>query len=301
MEVIKTNQGSEYTNIQNWESGTTFQPMADKSFSIKLDDNLVVKTAGFQIQRPGKNAVEFHACVSTQAGCKLACQMCLSGKNGFDRNLTAEEIIHQVKVVEKSFSVETLDHVVFMGIGEPLDNYNEFTSALRELNSRGYEGKLSFASAGLVNHIRRFADEMIPIRMLWLSFHAATDEKRKEIMPIARAFSLKQILDAGLYLASKTGAEVRVNYLLYRGFNDSEQDASEFAKLLSGTEQLITVQLTQPNDVPFGQYEHADQADIVRFNSYLKKYGLKNKTMRFLAAGKPLKAGCGEFTYTSSK
>ncbi len=300
MKVINSDNGL-YTNLASWESGTTFQPMADKSFNIELDDGLIIKTAGFQIQRTNNSMVEFHACVSTQAGCKLACQMCLSGKNGFDRNLTAEEIIHQVKVVEKSFGAETLDHIVFMGIGEPLDNYTEFTSALRQLNAQGYEGKLSFASAGLVNHIRQFADEMIPIRMLWLSLHAATDEKRKEIMPIARAYSLKQTLDSGLYLASKTKAEVRVNYLLYKGFNDSEQDAMHLANLLAGTEQLITVQLTQPNDVPFGQYEYADQADIIRFNSYLKKYGLKNKTMRFLAAGKPLKAGCGEFTYTSAK
>ncbi len=297
MKIIK-DQKHLYLSTENW-SDTTFQPVADIKSSIRLHDGLIIQTAGFKILRGEKT--EFHACVSVQAGCKFACRMCVSGKNGFTRNLTQNEIVEQVQHIAERFSVPTLDHVVFMGIGEPLDNYVQFTGALRNLNMLGYLDKLSFATIGGPKKIIQFANEKIPMRMMWISLHAPNEIKRKEIIPFAGNFTLKSLIEAGVLFHQKTNSEVRVNYLLYKSFNDSFSDAEQLVSLLDGTSSLITLQLTEPNDVDFLNYDRGDKSDIDRFKRYLLDAGLKNKIIRFLAAGRPLQAGCGEFAYISNK
>jgi 23S rRNA (adenine2503-C2)-methyltransferase len=289
-------QPFEYSNTSDWDT-TTFQPVADVKVTLELSDKKVIECAGFKIVHP--TGIEMHACISTQAGCKFDCQMCVSGKNGFSRNLSKDEILEQISHLATQMGIEVFDHIVFMGIGEPLDNYDNFVSALRDLfkDSR-YHNKLSFATVGIPKMIDFFAQEMLPIRMLWLSLHAPNDELRKIIMPIAKKFTLQETIDAGVRFNKSTGKEVRVNYLLYQGFNDKEIHASELALLLKDTENNLVLQLTEPNGTEFDQYLPGTKEDIVRFHSQLISCGLKNKVMRFLAAGKPVSAGCGEFVYT---
>ncbi len=283
-----------YGNTNRWED-TSFHPIADFITKIELHDGNSIEAAGFKIDRGATQ--EVHACVSTQAGCKFACRMCVSGKNGFTRNLTANEIVEQVEHVASKMGVDVFDHIVFMGIGEPLDNYENFVSALKILfMDKRYERKLSFASVGLPSRIRKFADEKLPVRMLWLSLHAASDLKRKQIMPIANAFTLREVVEAGKYFYATTGSEVRVNYLIYKGFNDSIDDAKNLVDLLKDSAEL-TIQLTEPNNVDFASYVPGNHEDIERFKDYLIDMGIQNKIVRFLAAGKPLQAGCGEFVY----
>lgn len=279
-------------------TNTTFQPKADIPVTFILDDGLEIRAAGFKIVRHD-GAIEYHACVSTQAGCKFGCKMCASGRNGFKRNLTVEEIVGQVDHIAERFGVEVLDHVVFMGIGEPLDNREHFIDSLRALNTKGYERKLSFATVGNPKRICDFAEITdVPIKMLWLSIHAPNDEKRKEILPIASTFSIRSVLDAGIYFAQKSYSKVYVNYLLYKEFNDSFEDAGQLATLLKGTDKYLTVQLTEPNDTDFSTYAYGKREDIERFRRYLIQHGVTNRIIRFVAAGRNVRSGCGEFVFT---
>ncbi len=300
MSIKDTIETGSFTHIDEkyWdkETNTTFQPQADIPVTFTLDDGYQIRAAGFKILRHD-GTVEYHACVSTQAGCKFGCKMCVSGRLGFRRHLKVEEIVGQVDHIAERFGVKILDHVVFMGIGEPLDNEEYFEKTLLALNVKGYEGKLSFATVGNPDRIYKFADKAIPVKMLWLSIHAPNDIKRREILPIAKKFSIRSVLDSGIYFAEKSGSKVYVNYLIYKEFNDSFQDAEQLAELLKGTEKYLTVQLTEPNETDFDGYDYGKREDIERFRTYLIEHGVQNRIIRFVAAGKDVRSGCGEFIF----
>jgi 23S rRNA (adenine2503-C2)-methyltransferase len=282
---------------ERWE-GEVFQPLVDHKFSLLLFDGNVIEAGVFELLVHGKR--EVHACISTQAGCKFGCAMCTSGKSGFLRNLTKREILSQIQILSDAVGVSVFDHVVFMGIGEPLDNYDNFVGSIGDLVNKeaSYIGRLSFATVGLPQRLLRLSQESIPaFRMLWISLHAPTDEKRAQIMPVDRAFSVLEILGAAEEFARRTPTEVWVNYMLFRGFNDGIDDAESLADLLVGTESIFSVMITEPNnDLP--RYQGADVSDLKRFEEYLRFSGVKNRVARFIAAGKQVNAGCGEFIFT---
>ena len=188
-----------------------------------------------------------------------------------------------------------IPEILFMGIGEPLDNYDDFVVALKQLTH--YGGRLSFATVGLPDKLISLSKEDLPkLKMAWISLHASDDAKRSSIMPINRAFNISDVLDSAKRFTVATKVQVWINYLLFQGFNDSDQDAESLVRLLEGTETYFKVQISEPNsDLP--THKAASGAQLESFERRLKNLGLKNETFCFRAAGRDVQASCGEFVY----
>lgn len=298
MKIIQESSFTYSTDAKEKWRNEVFQPLVDYKFRLSLSDGIIIEAGVFELSLGGVK--EIHACISTQAGCKFGCAMCTSGKEGFLRNLTEGEILSQIQLLSGAVGVRVFDQIVFMGIGEPLDNYDNFIGSVTGLVSENssYAGRLSFATVGLPQKLLQLSREPIPaFRMLWISLHAPTDEKRTRIMPVGSEFSVLEILGAAKELACCASTEVWINYMLFRGFNDSTDDAKSFADLLIGTDNIFSVMITEPNnDLP--QYQRGDISDLKRFENYLRSVGVKNRIARFIAAGKQVNAGCGEFIFT---
>lgn len=292
MKITQTLKVRHKNIVKKWKSGE-FSPIEDRKFKIILDDNHLIEAGVFSMKSKGNT--EYHACISTQAGCKFACQMCSSGKNGFFRNLNTQEILDEIKILEKQTDKSSLDEILFMGIGEPLDNYDNFVAALKQLPQ--YSGRLSFATVGLPNKLIMLSKEDLPkLKMVWISLHASSDKKRSLIMPVNKSFNIAAVLNSAKEFALSTKVEIWINYLLFQNFNDSNQDAELLVKLMKNSEPYFKVQISAPNN-DLIDYKAATRAQLESFESKLKEMGLKNDTFCFEAAGKDVHAGCGEFIY----
>ena len=176
-------------------------------------------------------------CVSTQVGCKMGCRFCASTLDGCVRNLTAAEILGQVQCANRGLGNERVHNIVLMGSGEPFDNYDQVVRFLRLVSHpEGLNigiGHISVSTCGLVPQIRRFAQEGLPVT-LSLSLHAPNDEIRRQIMPIARRYTMEETLDACRFYLEKTGRRVVFEYALIDGVNASEENAEELADRLRG-------------------------------------------------------------------
>ena len=180
-------------------------------------------------------------CVSTQVGCRRGCAFCASGLGGLIRNLSAGEIIGQVLCVNKLHGGTPKDraitNVVLMGSGEPLDNYDEVTKFLRLLSAeKGINISLrnvSLSTSGLVPKIKELANSNLPV-VLTISLHAATDEKRSALMPVNKAYPIKELIDSAKYYFDKTRRRVIFEYALVEGKNSDKKSADELARLLKG-------------------------------------------------------------------
>lgn len=173
-------------------------------------------------------------CVSTQVGCRMGCAFCASGKDGLIRNLTAGEILSQVLLVDKFDSVT---NIVLMGSGEPFDNYDNVMKFLRLVtNTDGINvsaRNISVSTAGFVPQIKRFADEKMQVN-LCISLHAPTDEIRKKIMPIAKRYPVRELIDAAKYFYNQTHRRVIFEYSLIDGVNCTPEIAKTLAHLVRG-------------------------------------------------------------------
>ena len=180
-------------------------------------------------------------CVSTQVGCRMGCAFCASGLGGLIRNLSAGEIIGQVLCVNRLHGGTPKDraitNVVLMGSGEPLDNYDEVTKFLRLLSAeKGINISLrnvSLSTSGLVPKIKELANSNLPV-VLTISLHAATDEKRSALMPVNKAYPIKELIDSAKYYFDKTRRRVIFEYALVEGKNSDKKSADELARLLKG-------------------------------------------------------------------
>ncbi len=272
-----------------------FVPQVDIRLSLQLEDGNIISGALFNMKRKGQE--ENHYCISTQAGCKFGCKFCASGKNGWNRNLTAEEMAKQVELLSEVGGHCSVDHISLMGIGEPLDNMED-SLAFIELADKTYPGcEIALANSGIPNKITALANQVNRPIIFWLSLHSAIEAKRQQIMPIANKYKIAEIIEASRYLANKNSQNhVSVNYMLFKGFNDTLEDAVALVELLRGTEKELTLKLTMPNN-SWNIYEPAEYQDIVSFQRTLRVEGLKNPISRLLTAGKKLGAGCGEFVF----
>ncbi len=234
-------------------------------------------------------------CVSTQVGCPLGCTFCATGKMGFKRNLTAGEIVDQIIALRDRRPT----HVVLMGMGEPLLNYDNTVRALRIINS---ELGLSFAAkritvstAGIPDGIRNLASLTSKIKLA-ISLNAPTDEKRNELMPINKKYPLKTLLEAVKYYTEKTKRRITFEYVLIKDFNDSQKDALELSKLVRGIPCKIN--LIPYNPVPDLPFEKPSQEKIVGFRDYLFPR-CPTVTLR-KSKGEDIQAACGQL-YASMK
>lgn len=275
----------------------TFQPLSDLKLKLKLNDGNLIECALFQMIMEGKR--ENHVCISTQAGCKYGCKFCSSGKNGFLRNLSREEMRDELLVLYQENGSKKLDCIVLMGIGEPLDNYREVVGFIKSLIKEKdlYNGarRIVLSTVGVPASLNRLAKERLLIDV-WISLHASSDKKRKIIMPVAEKYSVSKIIKAGENYYNEVGRFVWLNYMLFLEFNNLEEDALKLAKLLKGKEKVFKLIITEPNS-DIDNFKKASYSDLLSFEAKLRRHGVKNEIVRFITAGKNIGAGCGEFIF----
>ena len=261
-------------------------------FLFKLSDNEVIEGVLMRYK------YGCTLCVSTQVGCRMGCAFCASGLNGLIRNLKAEEILGEVVAANAYLGGGLGDkrkiiNVVLMGSGEPLDNYDEVVRFLRLLSSE--EGlnvsprNVSLSTSGLVPKIYDLAKEGLPVN-LTVSLHAAFDEERKRIMPVAKRYSIAEILDACSYYFGKTGRRYIFEYVLIKGENDDARHAEGLIKLLRG--RPCHVNLIRLNEVKERTLKGGTEKEAYRFLGLLVKGGLSATLRRRM--GEDIDGACGQ-------
>ena len=233
------------------------------------------------------------ACVSNQVGCKMGCNFCASARIGFVRSLTPGEIISQILEIEKQ-SNEKISNVVFMGIGEPLDNYDNVLKAINMINNpKGLNigaRHISISTCGLVPKIKKLADENELQCNLCISLHSSKDEVRSSMMPINKTYNISEVIEACKYYISKTNRRITFEYALVDGVNDSYEDAMHLAKLLKG--MLCHVNLIPINKIENGKYSKSSTDKILAFRDALNSKGIVATVRREL--GSDISAACGQ-------
>lgn len=234
----------------------------------------------------------YSICVTTQIGCKMGCKFCASTGIPFIRNLTSGEIVEQLLAVERDAKVR-ISNVVFMGIGEPLDNYENVINAIRIINNpKGIEigaRHISISTSGLVPQIYRLADENIQCT-LSISLHATNNKKRSEMMPVNDAYPIEQLIQACKDYIAKTNRRVSFEYALAKENNDNLEDAKALVKLLRGMN--CHVNLIPINKIENGKYTKSSIENIMKFRDYLNDHGIVATIRREL--GSDIEAACGQ-------
>jgi 23S rRNA (adenine2503-C2)-methyltransferase len=233
-------------------------------------------------------------CISTQAGCRFACRFCASGLRGFKRSLTAAEMAGEVMYLCNSSGAARLTHVVFMGTGEPLDNYENVLKAIRIINSAEGLGigarRITISTCGIIPGIKRLAQEGLQIE-LSISLHAADDKTRASLMPINKKYPLKELIKACGEYIHKTGRQITFEYILIKGLNSGLQNAQKLSTILRGL-RLSKVNLIPANPVKELKIGPPEKLEALLFKDYLLKQGL-NVTLR-RPRGKDIEAACGQ-------
>ncbi len=231
-------------------------------------------------------------CVSCQAGCRMGCAFCASGINGLTRNLTAGEIVDQILSVQRDVG-EKITHVVFMGTGEPLDNYEQVSKALRLLNDpRGFglgARHVTVSTCGLTGKMENFARDF-PQTGLAVSLHAPSDEIRRQIMPVAKSVSMEELLAASRKYTETTHRRITFEYALIEGVNDRAEHARMLASGLKG--MLCHVNLIPLNTVEENHFRSARREQAEAFARILEKQGVQATIRRSL--GPDIQAACGQ-------
>ena len=231
-------------------------------------------------------------CISSQAGCRMGCRFCASTLGGLTRNLLPSEMLGQVYQIQR-LSGERVSNLVVMGTGEPLDNYENLLRFLRLLTDEHglhiSQRNVTVSTCGIVENIRRLADEKMQITLA-LSLHASSQEKRKELMPIAYKYELKDVLDACRYYFAQTGRRITFEYSLVAGVNDTAKDAAELGALISGIN--CHVNLIPVNPIKERSYIQPDRSAVEAFKNKLEKYRI-NVTIR-REMGRDIGGACGQ-------
>lgn len=255
----------------------------------RLRDGLCVESV--LIRAPGRCTL----CVSSQVGCPVRCVFCASGKQGLVRNLDVAEILGQFLAVAKT---EDLTNIVYMGMGEPLRNYEAVVESIRRLTDPVYGGmsrrRITLSTVGVVEQIRRLAEEDVGVHLA-LSLHAPTQEIRQKIIPYARQYDLMDILDAVEQYRMATGRDITYEYILLSGVNDRFEDAQALCSLLRGRQG--SVNLIPYNPIPGLTLVRPESRDVQAFRAQLDRAGIAN-TCRY-TKGDDIAAACGQLAFRS--
>ncbi len=262
---------------------------------LRLADNQLVEAVLMRQQGLNEEAPRNTVCLSSQAGCKMRCSFCATGHGGWRRDLTSDEIadqaLHFARVLKGEG--EHVTNVVFMGMGEPLDNYDGVIEAIRLLNSREAFGlgarNMTVSTCGLVPAIRRLANEPAQVNLA-VSLAATTDERRSELIPLNRRYPIAELLAACDDYARQTRRRVSFEYVLIAGINDSLDEAQRLKALMHG--RLAHVNLIPLNPVEGDAYERPDELAVRRFAKVLRE-GRVPATVRY-SKGVDIVAGCGQ-------
>ncbi|HWB65034.1 MAG TPA: 23S rRNA (adenine(2503)-C(2))-methyltransferase RlmN [Chitinophagales bacterium] len=255
-----------------------------------LADNRLIE--GVMIPDEGRNT----ACVSSQVGCSLSCSFCATGFLKRERNLDAAEIYDQVVLLNKyalEQSGQQLTNIVYMGMGEPLLNYDNVMKSIRIITSpeglNMAQKRITVSTSGIAKGIKRIADEGMKFNLA-LSLHAATDEKRDRIMDINHSNNLEMVFEALRYFYDKTGNKITFEYILFDKFNDTPEDAGHLVELYKKVPAFIN--LIEYNNVEGVEYKRAKADRRDAFVSMLRRKGVEVAVRR--SRGKDIDAACGQ-------
>lgn len=231
-------------------------------------------------------------CVSSQAGCRMGCRFCASTIGGLTRNLTAAEILDQVYKITLDIK-DRISHIVVMGCGEPLDNYDNLIRFLTIISHpEGYglsRRNITVSTCGLADRIRELADLKFQITLA-ISLHAPTDELRKTIMPIAEKYTIAEVIDACEYYFRQTGRRITLEYALAKGVNDSAECSDKLADIAYGLGAHVN--LIPVNPVRERGYDPTPHTRLSSFKNELEKKGINVTIRREL--GQDIDGACGQ-------
>ena len=257
-----------------------------RKYLFRLSDGNVIESVWMKYKHG--NSV----CISSQVGCKMGCRFCASTLDGWERNLLPSEMLDQIYAITRATG-ERVSNVVVMGTGEPLDNYENLLRFIRLLTDENglhiSQRNVTVSTCGLVPQMRRLAEEHLAITLA-LSLHAATDEKRRELMPVALKWRLDELMEACAYYFEQTGRRMTFEYALVGGVNDAMEDAERLtalAKPLSAHINLIPV-----NPIRERTYRQSARSQIEAFKIKLEKNGI-NVTIR-REMGRDIDGACGQ-------
>jgi 23S rRNA (adenine2503-C2)-methyltransferase len=271
--------------IQQSQDGTAKMRLA-------LHDGLSIES----VLIPVKHDDRYTVCVSSQAGCSLNCSFCATGKMGLLRQLTAAEIVDQVRFVQE-YCQRTFYHpitnIVYMGMGEPLLNYRQVAESVHRLTSPKGMGlsarRITISTAGIAKMIRKLADDELKVNLA-LSLHAASDVKRNQIMPINETNDLKTLMEAIQYFYEKTKNRISYEYIALRDFNDHIVDADELIQLCKHFP--VRVNIIEYNPIGDGLFSASEENKLDRFMQRLRAGGVMATLRR--SRGKDIDAACGQ-------
>ncbi len=260
---------------------------------MEMEDGVRVETV-FMKYKYGNSV-----CISSQAGCRMGCVFCASGMKGLERSLSAGEMYGQILAIENETN-EKISHIVVMGIGEPMDNYESLSAFLNIINDP--KGKnlsmrnITVSTSGLIPKIEWFGTDFPQVNLA-ISLHAVTDEERSSLMPVNKAYPLKDLLEAVRRYTDKTHRRVTFEYTLIRGVNDDDAHLTKLAALLKG--MLCHVNLIPLNKVKGKEYEPGHERTAHEFRDELERHGIPATVRREL--GSDIDAACGQLRLSSEK
>ena len=258
--------------------------------AVKLHDNLVVES----VLIPTKSRTT--ACVSSQVGCSLDCKFCATAKLKRMRNLNPDEIYDQVVAIDREsrlYFERPLSNIVFMGMGEPLMNYNNVLKSIEMITSEEGLGmspkRITLSTSGVPKMIKKLADDGVKFKLA-VSLHSAIQETRESIMPFAKSFTLDDLKEALQYWYSKTKSKVSYEYVVWKGINDSQKDIDALVKFCSYVP--CKVNLIEYNPIGDDEFKQADNKAIDAYISALENKRIPVTVRR--SRGKDIDAACGQ-------
>lgn len=264
-----------------------------RKYLFRLRDGQLIET----VMIPEEDRIT--VCVSTQVGCAMGCAFCATGQSGYVRNLSSSEIVGQVLAV-RSDLMRRVSNIVFMGMGEPLQNYDSVMASIDIFNDpKGLAigmRHITISTCGVAPGIRRLADERLQL-VLAISLHATTDEERQKLMPIARKYPLNELMSACRYYAEKTGRRITFEYALIAGVNDDAEAAGRLVKLLRGIPAHVN--LIPMNPVAGTELNRSSESRIAHFAEILGRSGV-SVTIR-QERGTDIEAACGQLRGSYAK
>lgn len=263
--------------------------------AVVLHDGLVVESVLIPTEK------RITACVSSQVGCSLACKFCATARLKRMRNLNADEIYDQVVAIQQQcewFFGRPLTNIVFMGMGEPLLNYNNVMSAIEKITSQQglnmASKRLTVSTVGLAKMIMKMADDGVKFNLA-VSLHSALNHVRSAIMPINETNSLEELGEALRYWYRKTRRKVTYEYVVWKGINDSEEHAEallRFCKIVP-----CKVNLIEYNPIDDGEFQQASDRSLTMYMDLLEKHGITTRIRK--SRGKDIDAACGQLANKS--
>lgn len=283
--------------INNLEIVKKFVSQIDDTtkYLYKLNDGNIIESVLM------KYSHGFSICISSQVGCKMGCSFCASTGAGFIRNLTSGEMLDQIITTSKDSGCR-ISNIVIMGIGEPLDNYDNLIKFLRIVNHKDGLNigarHISVSTCGLVPEIMRLSEESLQIT-LSISLHAPNDQLRDKIMPVNKRYPIDKIIEACKIYTKTTNRRITFEYALINGVNDTKEVANELGKLVKG--MLCHVNLIPLNSIAYKDYVKSTREKISIFKNILESYGIETTVRREL--GSDINAACGQLrrSLTDSK